>query len=206
VAKALWGLGALLLPDGDPVAARDLLEESIATFRKVGDEHYILHVNRSLGWAYELLGDLDRARALQEETLSSARSLGNHYSMVNALGSLAGMALEQGRIHETITLMREGDAILRELGYLPGIFENLGRMANTLAVAGRAAFAAQVLGCLEALSEEAEGAPAWVERQNERTLTLIREQLDDTSIAEADAEGRKMTPAEAMALGFDSGL
>jgi hypothetical protein len=77
-------------------------------------------------------------------------------------------------------------------------------MARTLADAGRATNAAQVLACFEVVSEEAGGAEVWVQRDNEETLTMIREQLDEASLAEAWAIGRKMSAEEAMALGFDS--
>lgn len=66
--------------------------------------------------------------------------------------------------------------------------------------------AAQVLGCFEVLSEEAGGAEVWVKRENEETIVIIRGQLDDAAFADAWAKGRKLSPEEAMALGFDSGL
>jgi predicted ATPase len=206
VAGALWGLGYLSNEEGDPAGAIGILEESIATLRAIGDQHTILHVNRTLAWAHQRLGDVDRARALHEDNLRHARDLGNQIAMANTLGSLASIAVIQGRIHDAMALMRENDAILRDLRDLWGIGENLGRKARALAVAGRAALAAQVLGCFEVLSEEAGGAEVWVTRENEETIAIIREQLDDAAFAEARAKGRKLSPEEAMALGFDSGL
>jgi len=43
-------------------------------------------------------------------------------------------------------------------------------------------------------------------QENEQTLAILREQLDDATFAEAFAKGRKLSPEEAMALGFDLGL
>jgi predicted ATPase len=206
VAGALWGLGYLSNEEGDPAGAIGILEESIATLRAIGDQHTILHVNRTLAWAHERLGDVDRARTLHEENLRHARDLGNQIAMANTLGSLASIAVIQGRIHDAMALMKENDAILLDLRDLWGIGENLGRMARALAVAGRAALAAQVLGCFEVLSEEAGGAEAWVKRENDETLAIIREHIDEASFADAWANGRKLSPGQAMELGFDSGL
>ena len=206
VAMALWGLGYIAYEEGDIVRGLRTLEESVATLHEIGDEHHILHVTRTLAWGHHQLGDFDRARALHEDNLELARARGDGLAMAGIMGSLAAIAVDQGRIRDAISLMRENDAILRELRDFMGISENLCRMAKTLAVAGRAALAAQVLGCFEALTEEAGGAESWVLRESEETLTALRELLDEQTLAEARATGRKMGPEQAMALGFDSGL
>jgi predicted ATPase/class 3 adenylate cyclase len=206
VAIALWGLAAVTLDDGNIVGAQRILEESVRTLHEVGDEHDALHVDRTLAWTHELLGDLDRARSLHEDTLRRARALDNKYAMANTLGSLASLAVKEGRIHDAMVRMKESDSILRDQRDLRGIAENLTRMARTLAAVGRVNLAAQLLGCFEVSNEESGGAEPWVLRENEGTLASIREQLDDPMFAEAFAKGRKLSPEEAMALGFDLGL
>ena len=206
VAGALWGIGYVLNEEGDPAGAIPILEESVATLRAMGDEHMILHITRTLAWAHDRNGDLDRARALHEENLQRARASGDQVAIANTLGSLASLAVDQGRIHDAIALLRENDVILRDLRDLWGIGQNLGRMARALTAGGRAKTAAQILACFETLTEEAGGAETWVLRENEETLATIRQHLDDASIANAWTDGRKLSPEEAMALGFDSGL
>ena len=206
VAMALWGLGYVAFEEDDLVRGLRTLEESVATLREIGDEHHILHVMRTLAWGHHRLGDLDRARALHEDNLELARARGDRLAMAGIMGSLAAIAVDQGRIHDAMSLMRENNAILRDLRDFMGISENLCRMAKTLTVAGRPTLAAQVLGCFEALTEEAGGAESWVLRESQETLTVLREQLDDAILSEALANGRKLTSEAAMALGFDSGL
>ena len=204
VAMALWGLGYTAFEEGDLAGGLRMVEESVAKLREIGDEHHILHVTRTLAWGHHRLGDLDRARALHEENLELARTRGDRQAVASILGSLAAIAVDQGRIRDAMSLMRENNAIIRDLRDLMGISENLCRMAKTLTVAGRATLAAQVLGCFEALTEEAGGAESWVLRESQETLTLLREQLDEQSLSEALDKGRKLSPADAMALGFDS--
>jgi predicted ATPase len=206
IANSLWSIATTEIDEHDLASAQKNLEESIAIYREIGDEHYVLHVSRTLAWTYEILGDLDRAREMHEATLRRARDLDNRYAMANSLGSLAGIAGDQGRIPEAMDLLREGDAILLDMRDLRGIVENLCRRARVLLMAERPALAAHVLACVEVLSEDAGGAIGWVRRLNEETLIMIREQLDDSSTVEAWATGRKLSAEQAMALGFDSVL
>jgi hypothetical protein len=84
---------------------------------------------------------------------------------------------------------------------MPGqIVENLSRFAETLAVAGRTETAAQLLGAAEALREEIGGSHSWVEEGNEKTMAQLRTELDDASLAEALAQGRRLTVDDAVAL------
>ena len=206
IAMALWGLGYIAFEESDVVRGIRTLEESVATLREIGDEHHILHVTRTLAWGHHQLGDLDRARVLHEDNLELARQRGDRLAMAGIMGSLAAIAVDQGRIRDAMSLMRENDAILRELRDFMGISENLCRMAKTLTIARRPDIGAQVFGCFEALAEEAGGAESWVLRESEQTLAGLREQLDERTLEEARATGRKLSVDDAMALGFDAGL
>ena len=206
VAAALHGLGYTSVEQGELTEGLRFLEEAAAAYRAIGDEQFTLYVDRTRAFAHHRLGDLDRARALHEETLRRARGLGNQLAVSNTLGSLAAIAVDQRRLSDAISLMRENDAILRDLRDLLGVVENLARMARALAIAGRPALAAQVLGCFEELSNVTGSTEAWVLRESEEAVTIIREQLDDITFDEALSKGRKLSPEEAMALGFEAGL
>jgi hypothetical protein len=84
------------------------------------------------------------------------------------------------------------------------IWQSRRRFARTLAFAGRAATAAQLLSCFATLHEEVGGAEAWVTRDKEETLTAIRAQLDEAALAEAWEQGRKLTADEAVALALEA--
>jgi hypothetical protein len=87
----------------------------------------------------------------------------------------------------------------------PGVIvESLSRFAETLAVAGRAETAAQLLAAAEALREEIGGSQSWDIGVNENTLTQLRTQLDDATLAEARERGRRLTVDEAVAFALES--
>jgi predicted ATPase/class 3 adenylate cyclase len=206
VALSLWSLGYVSVEEGNAAEGQRFLEESVRILRELGDEHTTLHVTRTLAFAYHQLGDLDRARELHEENLERARALGNRSAMAVVLGSLSAIAVEQGRLQDAWSIMRENHPIYVEIGDVGGIGESLCRMAKALAVAGRAATAARVLSCFEAFRDEMGGAEAWVERMSVETLTAIRRQLDDATFAHEWEEGRKLSHEQAAALALDSDL
>ncbi len=88
---------------------------------------------------------------------------------------------------------------------MPGqIVENLSRFAETLAVAGRAGTATQLLAAAEALREEIGGSHSWVEDVNRETLTQLRTALDTATLAQALEQGRRLTVNDAIALALSS--
>ena len=87
---------------------------------------------------------------------------------------------------------------------MPGqIVESLSRYANTLAGAGQAKTAAELLAAAEALIEEI-GSFSWVVETNEKTLKELCTQLDDATLAEALERGRRLTLDDAVALALAS--
>jgi hypothetical protein len=80
---------------------------------------------------------------------------------------------------------------------------NLCRFARALAFAGRAATAARLLSCFEALRYEIGGSEVWVTRDNEETLAMIRTQLDEAAFAEAWGQGKALTADRAVALALE---
>jgi hypothetical protein len=69
-----------------------------------------------------------------------------------------------------------------------------------LAMGGRAEVAALLLAADQELREELGGGFAWVVENNSETLAKLRTQLDELTLEEAFAQGRKLTPDEAVAI------
>ena len=84
------------------------------------------------------------------------------------------------------------------------VVESLCRFAYTLAVGGRAEVAARLLAADQELREEIGGGFAWVAEVNGETLGKLRSQLDELMLEEALAQGRKLTPDEAVAIALDT--
>jgi len=195
-----------ILDEGDFQMAQPLLEESVRLFRELGDHHHDLWSTHLLAWNCYRGGDRERARALWEENLQGARATADRYVEALSLGALAdNLAVEEGRVEDALPMLAEAYRINRDLG-MPSAQTamDLHRFARGLAFAGRAAAAARVFACAEALYEEigARARPLTAER-DEKTLSAIRAQLDDSVFAEAWDQGRALTADEAVALVLD---
>ena len=101
-------------------------------------------------------------------------------------------------------MLAESLRITRDLEMPSQIVESLCRYANTLAGAGQAKTAAELLAAVEALLEEIGGSFSWVVDTNQTTLKEIRAQLDDATLAEALERGRRLTVDDAIALALAS--
>jgi hypothetical protein len=155
------------------------------------------------GRTYEA-GDLERSRELNEDILPRARATQHELVDAIALFSLADIAADEGRVADAVPILEESHRIVRELNYLLLIATGVGRFAGLLAVAGRAATAAQVLSSSMTLMEEIGAKPPWFARISTKTLAVIHSQLNDAAFANAWEEGLKMTAEEAVALALDS--
>ena len=206
-----WGTAFSLLmfayaigQEGDWPRAQQLFGESVQRFHGLGDEYYALRAARAHAWAYYEAGDLERSRKLYEDILPRARA--THHELVEAIAlfSLAEIAADEGRVADAVPLLKESHRILRELNDLLLIATGVGRFASLLALAGRAATAAQVLSSSTALMAEIGAGPPWFARISRKTLAVIHTQLDDAAFAKAWAQGLTMSADEAVALALDS--
>ena len=206
VANATVTLGLAFADVGDFARAREVFEESVRLCNDAGDESNALFASRCLAWMHEELGEKERAWALYEHNLSWARALGNKNLEAQALGAMAGMALDQGRAGDAVSLLKDVLRIDRDTGEPFQTSIDLTRFARGAAFAGgRDADAARLLSCAEAVRREmgAGGMPNVV-RNHEEALAIIRGRLNDDVFAKAWQEGRKMSLDDAIALALTS--
>jgi predicted ATPase/DNA-binding SARP family transcriptional activator len=206
-----WGTAFSLLmfaygigQEGDWPRAQQLFGESVQRFRGLGDEYYELRAARAHAWSYYEAGDLERSRELYEEILPRARATQHELVEAITLFSLAEIAADEGRVADAVRMLEESHRILRELNDLLLIATGVGRFASLLALAEKAATAAQVLSSSTALLDEIGARPPWFARLSRKTLTLIHTQLDEAAFADAWERGLGMTAEEAVALALDS--
>jgi predicted ATPase/class 3 adenylate cyclase len=204
IAYSVYSLGMAATEEADWTSARPHFEESLARFRKLGEEHYALIAADGLAWVSGELGDLERRRAGHEDVLRQARAQHNWAIAASELDQLAQIARDEGRIDDSLAMLAESLRIKSDLEMPPLIVESLSRFAETLAVAGRAETAAQLLAAAEALRQEIGGSHSWVIDVNENTLTQLRVQLDDATLEEAREHGRRLTVDEAVAFALES--
>ena len=190
---------------GDHETARQLLTDSVATFRALGDDNYALVAGSNLASVHRGLGDLDRARALYRETLVRARALGNVRIEALVLGDLAAILIEDGKVADGLTMVRESLRIRLHLADLLWIAVDLRRVAYALAITGQGERAAPLLARAFALGTQMGVGRTWIAEQNERALAAVRAQLDDAAFAAGWERGQSLTVDEAVALALERG-
>ncbi|MDT0166098.1 diguanylate cyclase [Actinotalea sp. AC32] len=89
-ARTLGGLGAVYAGFGDDEAAMELLEQSLAACREVGDEPGVAFALHQLGVRFQEMGLFpDRARELLHEACAGFERLGDQFGLSAGLSRLA---------------------------------------------------------------------------------------------------------------------
>ena len=204
-AHALLWLGEAVADEGDYRRAQQLFEECASGFAAVGDEYFELMARRLTAWIHYELGDRDKAQALHEANLERARARGYLRVEATTLGALASYAIEDRRVDDATRLARKALSLYRQIGSPRGVTTELCRCAGALAIAGKPDLAAQLLACSEALHEEKGlGILPYLAAENQLTVALLREQLDDAALSDAWERGRALSIEEAVSLALDA--
>jgi tetratricopeptide (TPR) repeat protein len=106
---------------GDYGRAEQLLTESVAIQRALGERQVAIVALGNLGTVYLHYGDHERAVSLFREFLARNRALGDKRNSAHALRNLGRAALQQGDLAEARARFLEGLALARELSDRPGI-------------------------------------------------------------------------------------
>jgi predicted ATPase len=196
-------LGNIATEESDFEQARELMEESVTRFADLRDEHYSLLATDNLAWISKVLGDTERAEALHADVAARARGSGNDRMAALALGGLATIVTEADRTDEALPLLGETLPIWLELGDRHMLARDLGRLARALALQHQPAVATSLLSCAERLYEEIGSHESWRPAETKQTVGLIRRDLDEAVFSAAWAEGRALTPADAVELALE---
>jgi predicted ATPase/class 3 adenylate cyclase len=112
--KALIGAG--ILAERDPAAARPFLQEALTIARRSGDRRLVASALHRMGRLEALLDNGEEARSLLEECLRIARELGDRESTWESLNNLAAVASTRGRFPEARALTEDALVCAQELG------------------------------------------------------------------------------------------
>ena len=158
-AKALLGAGRLAFGQGDLGSSIALYEQSLTTYRRLGDEAGTAALLAELGQLVRARGDDDRAEALSEEGLRLNTTLQDRRSAAISLSTLGHVARRRGDLDRATNLFGEALALFKELGHGRGVAYslcNLGVVALERGEAGRALeLHEESLGLYEALKDKA---------------------------------------------------
>jgi predicted ATPase/DNA-binding CsgD family transcriptional regulator len=201
IAMALFHLARAVYAQGDLARAHELLEESLAIHRELSYKEGIAYALRLTGQLAFQQSDDTTARPLLEESVAIFREVGDKGGSAKSLYRLASVVAFQGDDEVARALFEESLALLREVGDKEGIASCLEGLAGVIAAQGEPVRAVLLWGAIESL-REAMGAPIpAVERASyDRAVAVVRAQLGETDFAVWWAEGRTMTPEQALVV------
>ena len=190
----------LFVSQGNPTTARSLLEESLTLFRELGDKGNIAQCISLSGRLALSQGDTAAGRSLLEESMLLSREIGSLWGITESLAVLAQMEASQGDLAAARTLYEESLTLARERNYkdlLPSCLEGL---AGVVAAQAEPTWAAQLWGAAKTLRDTIGTPIPPVERAGyERSVAAARAHLGEKAFTAAWAEGRTMSPEQALA-------
>ena len=128
MASALIKLANAATEEGDYQTTSGFLEEALAIWRELGDQHGTARALISLGHAALRAGDSRQANARLEEALALSRELGDTRSMGFELSGLSEAALRQHDYARAARLGEESLALRRQLSNKWGVGVSLGTL------------------------------------------------------------------------------
>ena len=193
IATRLRSLGNVTLELKDYERAAALYDESLALARELDNKEGVARLLNSLGEMARLQNDYERADALYNEGLALRRELGTRFGAAMMLHNLGYVALHRGDGRQAAAFFEESMTLYRELNARKGIAECLAGLAGVARAEAQPERAARLFGAAEVL-QEATGTHliAADKAEYDRNVALVRAQLDETTFAEAWAEGREM--------------
>jgi ATP/maltotriose-dependent transcriptional regulator MalT len=195
---ALCWVAVIQLFQGDAERAVALLEESLALARERGDKKPIVDAQLTLGGLALYRGDLVAAETYVQEALALSRELGDKNRTAGSLAHLGEIKRRQGDLTQARALCTEGLLLPGEAGIRFAMGWNLIGLAKVAADEGQSEQAARLFGAAEAWLHPDAMDP--LERSDyERAVESVREQLGEEAFAATLAQGRFMTPEQALA-------
>jgi predicted ATPase/DNA-binding CsgD family transcriptional regulator len=159
-----------------------------------------------LAVAWRDRGEHGRAKRLAERGLALSREVGERQALCAALYTLATLAQAERDHDHARDLYKEGLKLSVELGNEADVAHHLEGLASVAGVEGRIVRAARLWGAEETLLENIEAAVyTYVpDRSLHRThVAAARHRLDEEAFEAAWAEGRAMTPEQAIEYALD---
>lgn len=145
LARAVHGLGVLLLQQGEHDRGAAVLEQNIRVWRRLGDKPGLAKGLNSLGVGHRMLGRPDLARVELLESIELAREEGDPSRLSTALTNLAVVDLDCNRPEQAMVLLREAIGLDRDVGDAWAVSVGHGNLAAALVASGDAPAAHRLL-------------------------------------------------------------
>ena len=194
-------LGQALFFQGDAAKAQVVLEEGLALSKQIGFKQWEAFEFGILGQVFLHQGNFALARSAFEENLALSRQMGDREGTGFSLCLLARVEAGQGNHATARVLYEESLALSRDLAnHSWEIASYLEGLAELVVPEGEPAWAARLWGTAEALRETS-GAPLppVYRADYNHAVAAARGLLGEKAFTAAWAEGRSMTPDQALA-------
>ncbi len=190
----------LFVSQGDLARASALAEQSLALQREVGARSFIHEPLRLLAEIRLAQGEHIKARKIAEESMAILREIGVRWDTAMAFISLARILASQGDHAAARDLYQESLALLHKLGNKESIATCLEGLGAVVAAQDEPLQAARLWGAAETLRQDiGTPLPPVYRADYEQAMTAARSALGEKAFAAALAEGRTMTPEQALA-------
>ena len=201
IAQTLSQLAQVLLVSGrDQAQVPSLLEECLAVSREIGFTQGIAAAFGLAGQVALGQGDLVMARSLAEESVKLYKEMGHWHGTAESLAVSGKVLAAQGDLTAARRQYEESLAISGEVGEQRVIAACLVGLGEVVAAQHKLAWAAQLWGTADALRDALGVSILPIELADyERSLSAARVHLGDRAFAVAWAQGRAMTPQQALA-------
>ncbi len=205
---ALWRLvRCLYLSQADPARTLALAQEMLVLSREVGFKQTIAYALGCLGNLALQRGEEDRARSYLEEALTIHKEIWHPWGIALGIYDLAGLSMVQRDYTTARTSYEEclqrsnaiGDKMLLA-SCLEGLAAAVVAQGIEEGPVSELFWAAQLWGVAERLRESIDGPMYPVQRASyEQAIALTSAELGEQAFAAAWAEGRRLTPEQALA-------
>jgi hypothetical protein len=135
---------------------------------------------------------------LFEEVHVSARESGDRELQAATLGGLMDIYVEEGRLADAVASQIESLGLVIHTKDEVMALSRLCVAASLLATIGRREAAAKLMGYAESRYEETGAIEIWVANMNDETMSTLRTNIDDESLARLMAGGATLTGGDAV--------
>jgi predicted ATPase/DNA-binding CsgD family transcriptional regulator len=202
-AWALIFLGYTMMTSNETAWAT--ADEGLALFRRMNHKPGIAQALNILGEVARFNGDDSRARIAYEECLVIVHETGEARRMRFMLSNLSFIALHEGDYVRARELGEQALRLSLEMNNRLDTADVMAGLAGIIGIMGEPERAARLLGAYEAVMERmgAVAQPTNVP-ENDRSIAVVRAQLDEATFDSAWAAGRSMTLEQAAALALEN--
>ena len=198
IAITLLTLGDIALLQGDLLQSALYDQEAFTLAQSLNDIYLIAIARHNTGYVASLQGDLAQAAEHMQEVLVLLHKLGDRRSITAVLHTLGHIALLQNNLAQASTWYREGLALSEEINSSGQIGWHLSGLAEVAAAEGKPYQAARLIGCAETRFDARIDMSTIERNAYESMIAKVRSQLGEKLYIATLAEGRAMTPFQAL--------